>query len=350
MRRASISTGIAQPVGGAAGVAEAEDRVGDRPQELGDRGRGLGLELRIAQDAGGMSRSSSAVTASSAPSTASRTASSPASRRSESGSCRAREARPPHAQPLAEQQRQSPPEGVLPGVVAVVGDHDLLGVAGEELRLLGGEGGAHAGDRAVEAGGDGADDVEVALAENGPAGLADRALRLVQAVEEVPLVEALGLVGVDVLGLVVAQRPPAEADQPARGVVDGEHQPVAEAVVGLAPLLGAGRRARPLRGPPGGCADGGAEQVAPAVRGVAEAEALDQLRRDAPLLQVLPGDGRLAELVGEELRRGLESALDVALGAPAAAVSAGWAAGCRSAWRAPRSPPGSRRPRSACGA
>ena len=68
--------------------------------------------------------------------------------------------------------------------------------------------------------------------------LADRLLRLVEVVEQRALVEALGLGGVDVLGLVVAERAAAEADQAARGVADWKHQTIAEPVVGLAAAVG----------------------------------------------------------------------------------------------------------------
>ena len=125
--------------------------------------------------------------------------------------------------------------------------------------------------------------------------------------------EAVRLVGVDVLGLVVPERPPAEAHQPAGRVVDGERQPVPEAVVEVAAPLRAGDQPRRLQVRLGDAGMEGLEQVPEAVGGVAQAEALDELGRDAPPLQVVAGEGRLLELVGEEGRRRLQRALQVLL-------------------------------------
>ena len=82
------------------------------------------------------------------------------------------------------------------------------------------------------------DHVHVALGQDERAPLARRALGAVEVVEQVALVEELGLGRVQVLGAGVAQRPAAEAHDPAALVGDREHQAVAEMGEGLAALVG----------------------------------------------------------------------------------------------------------------
>ncbi len=225
------------------------------------------------------------------------------------------EAGPQHPQTLGQQDRQGALESRLAGAVAVVGDHDLVGVARQQPGLLLGEGGAHARDRPRPPAGDGGDDVEIALDQHRAALLADLLAGLVQAIEEMPLVEALGLDGVDVLGLVVAQGAAAETDQPPRGVVDGEHEPVAKPVVEPAPvLLRAADQARRLEIGERHPRRQGIGQSLPAVGGVAEAVALHELGRHAPAGEVALGRGGLAQLVGEEARRRGQRSFEIPLG------------------------------------
>ena len=148
--------------------------------------------------------------------------------------------------------------------------------------------------------------VEVALDQERRAGLANRLLGHVETVEERALVEVVGLGGVDVLRLVVAQRAAAEADDAAGGVLDREDQPVAEAVVVTATLGRAADQAGRLE-PLGAEVDAqGVGQGLPAFGGVAEAEALDQLGRDLALGEVAARCLGAPELLGEEAGGGFE--------------------------------------------
>ncbi len=120
--------------------------------------------------------------------------------------------------------------------VAVVGDDDGRGVAGEEVGLRGRERGAHRGDRPREARPLARDAVEVALDEEDGVLPADRLARAVEAVEELALREARRLGRVQVLRLVVAERAGSEAEDLAARVADLDREPVAEAVVDAARL------------------------------------------------------------------------------------------------------------------
>ena len=107
----------------------------------------------------------------------------------------------------------------------------MRGEALEQLHLALGEGGAHLGDDVVEAELVGGDDVHVALDDDGAAFAADAVGGLVERVEGAALVEEGGLGGVQVLRHRVVEGARAEADDPAFGVPDGEHQAAPEAVV-----------------------------------------------------------------------------------------------------------------------
>ena len=121
------------------------------------------------------------------------------------------------------------------------------------------------------------DDVHVALGQDERSSLARLSLGAVEVVEEVALVEDLGLGRVQVLGPGVAQRPAAEAHGPAALVGNREHQAVAEMGKGLAALVGLDKTGR--------------EQL-----GVAEALPLERLAQPLPLI------GRVAQLEGADGR------------------------------------------------
>ena len=61
-------------------------------------------------------------------------------------------------------------------------------------------------------------------------------LRLVQAVQQMPLLIQRPLGGVEVLGGLVLERPPPEPQDPASVIDQREHEPAAKAIVGLARL------------------------------------------------------------------------------------------------------------------
>jgi hypothetical protein len=112
--------------------------------------------------------------------------------------------------------------------------------------------------------------------------MAQRELRS-QGRKQVSLVEALGFGGVDVFRHIVAQRAPAEAEEPSRGTANREHQAIAEPVVGVAAAFGPGHQARRFEV---GERDLGVErsdQVAPAVGRITQPVALDQLGGTPPL-------------------------------------------------------------------
>jgi hypothetical protein len=94
------------------------------------------------------------------------------------------------------------------------------------LRL--GERGAHRRDDALDPRRHQPERVEVPLHEDHALVATDRVARLVQVVEDLPLLEDLRVGGVEVLRLPRPEQAPAEPDEVPARVVDGEHQPVAE--------------------------------------------------------------------------------------------------------------------------
>ena len=127
----------------------------------------------------------------------------------------------------------------------------------------------------------------------------------------------LGLGRVQVLRLAAVEHPSAEADRAPAGVADREHDPVAEPVV-EAGRLAARRVGLALDDQSGAQQDlplvvGRAvpvEQPIPSRRREADAEALDDVVRQAALRKVLTGLGlaaeRLAEVKGGAFERNVE--------------------------------------------
>ena len=184
------------------------------------------------------------------------------------------------------QNVQGPLRGLVPGGVVVVAEDDLLGIAGDEPRLLRGEGGAHAGHGVVEARLVQSHHVDVALHQQHAAPLG--VLGTMDAVEDAPLGEHQGLRSVEILGLLpVGQGPAGKAQHLPPHIQHGEHEPVPELVVGSPRLFAPG-------GQPG--ADEllpaeallrhGLQEAVPAVRRAAQAEIHGGLPADLPFLQI----------------------------------------------------------------
>src|SRR5205085_8180051 len=133
----------------------------------------------------------------------------------------------------------------------------------------------------------------------------DRFLRAVEAVEELPLREARRLGRVEVLRLLVAERPRAEAEDLAARVTDLHGETVPEAVVDTP-------RLRVLRQEAGrdeellGELRERALQSLPAVGRRPEAVGLRVRDREPALLEDAPYGGVARELGAEEARRGDE--------------------------------------------
>ncbi|MNJ42724.1 hypothetical protein D3C77_376990 [compost metagenome] len=137
------------------------------------------------------------------------------------------------------------------------------------------------------------DDVHVAFDHDDLIEVAVELARLVKPVQLLALVEHRGFRGVQVLGLVVAQHPAAEGNDPATAVSDREHHPVTEAVVALAGLGVLDQQAGIDHGLLlQGIAAQVLEQVVPAWRSKAQAEIAGDLTGQAAALEVV--DGRFA--------------------------------------------------------
>jgi hypothetical protein len=161
-------------------------------------------------------------------------------------------------------------------------------------------------------------DVHVAFHDHDATRFAQRAPRLVQAVELPAFREERRFRRIQVLGLAAIQDPPAETDDHAAHVHDGEHDAITENVVAPAVFFGLDQA-------------GGGERLAvviredrrevlPAVRGVADAEAPGDVPRQPPLLEISDSAGRVLQPRAVVLRRLEEHAVQiVALLAPALA-------------------------------
>jgi hypothetical protein len=177
--------------------------------------------------------------------------------------------------------------------------------------VLAGERRAAGGDRLAHPGLMERDGVEVAFHENHPVGPSDGLPRLRQGEEDVRFVVERRVGRVEILRrLVLRHGAPAERDDAALGVGDGDHEPVAEAVVEAAAPVARHREARPCDGlGPLPLRAEVTKQVVPAGRRVAEPEGLGRGGRDASRGEVLAhgpalrrGEPRLEEARGGSVR------------------------------------------------
>ena len=150
------------------------------------------------------------------------------------------------------------------------------------------------------------DDVDIAFHRDDGAGLVGGAAGLVEIVKHLALVKERGFRRVQVFcGHVLGQRPAAEGNDLAARIADGEHDPVAETVIGrcvvadddeagLRHLLHRDALARQM-----------AAQRLAVVGGIAEAELLLDGRRKLAVGEIAPGPGAAGrlQLRLEELRR-----------------------------------------------
>ncbi|MCY1512266.1 hypothetical protein D9M68_467200 [compost metagenome] len=170
------------------------------------------------------------------------------------------------------------------------------------------------------------DDVHVALDDHDLVEVAVVLACLEQPVEFLALVEHRGFRGVQVFGLVIAQHAAAESDDAPAAVADGEHHPVAEAVVALAGLGVLDQQPRVdhvllLQA----VAAHMLEQVVPTGRGEAEGEVAGDLAREAAALEVFDcglARGVLLQGVPVVVRSGGEQGVERGVGWLARAVAA----------------------------
>ena len=189
------------------------------------------------------------------------------------------------------------------GAVAVKAEDHRIGEAKQLLHMLGRAGRAQRGDGVGKAELGQRHHVHIALGDQRIAVLAQGGARLKQAVELAALAEHRGFGRVQVLRFVIAQHPAAKAYAVALDVADGEHHPVAKAVValGLAGRILIVRLARDdqpafdqqrvvvVRKYAG--------QVAPALRCVTQAEGFGDFARQPAALEVLDGPLGAAQLL-----------------------------------------------------
>ena len=206
----------------------------------------------------------------------------------------------PHPEFRAQHLIQPRQGGFQPGLVVVEHHHQAVHAqALQQGGVLGGQGRAQGRDRAREAVLVHGDHVHVPFHHHQFRFCLQARAGLVQAVQQLTLLEGLGLRGVQVLGLAVVQHAPAEAHQAAQVVADGEHHAAPEAVV-HPPVLGVlDQQARfqqlPLADAPGA---GQFQQAVPALGRVPQLEGRDGLVGQATALQVVQGRPRqvLAEV------------------------------------------------------
>ena len=201
----------------------------------------------------------------------------------------------PHVEAGLVQNGDGPLGGVDPGGVPVVGQDDLLGVAGDEAGMILGQRGTERGYGTVKARLVQGDGVHIPLRQNQSARLG--ALGQVQGEQVFAFVVDRCIRRVQILGCGVVQHPSAEADDIPPHVNDGEHDPAPEAVINGA-FLTLHRQAGVQHLPFGVALLGhGANQGVPGVQGVAHAEVGDRPAGQAPALEI--GGGLLGVRVGQ---------------------------------------------------
>ena len=193
------------------------------------------------------------------------------------------------------------PRGLAAGGVAVEAEDDVVGEA-QQLAEVEGRGRRTEGcDRVLDAVLRERDDVHVALDHDDFVRVADRAPRLVEAVELATLLEERRFGRVQVFRLARADDAPAEADDVAARIEDREHHAIAEAVVAARSFFPAvaavavdhQARVLELRGRVVG---EHALEVLPALGREAEPVARGDLARDAAALEIVDRGVRLLEL------------------------------------------------------
>jgi len=128
-----------------------------------------------------------------------------------------------------------PPGGLAPGLVAIKGIDQTIGVAQQGAHMNRRGGGTQRGHGKLHAVLGQRDYVHVAFDHDGAAGSLDRGARFEQTVKLRAFMEQRGFRRIEVFRLPLAEYPAAEADDLALDVLDGEHDAVAEAVV--APIV-----------------------------------------------------------------------------------------------------------------
>lgn len=184
-------------------------------------------------------------------------------------------------------------DGILAGVIGIEAEHDFVDVALEDAGVLIRESGALGRDDILHAAHETGDEIELALANDGEAGIEDGALGFIEAVKDFALREDGGFGRIDVLGglFITAQDASAEAHHPALLVADGEHEAAAEPVIVISGFLLADNQA--------GLFDqfdrivfaaSPIDSVVPIFGRGAKAEEFDRLFRNAALEEIIAGD------------------------------------------------------------
>ena len=139
-----------------------------------------------------------------------------------------------------------PPGRLLAGRVGVEAEPHLGRPTPQKPDLIGGQGGAHAGDRRLHAGRDQPHHVRVPLGHDEVLRAGSGRPRLGQPEEQAALLEMVALGRIHVLRpLARVERPPAEALHAALAVGDREHDPGGEEVARPGPRASARGRRRP---------------------------------------------------------------------------------------------------------
>ena len=201
---------------------------------------------------------------------------------------------------------QRPPSGPAPGLVSVEAADHFLRVAVQLAELAFAGGRAQGRHRIRRPALRQRHCVHVAFHDQDAGQAAGRLAGLVQPVQFFTLAEDRSFRGIEVLRpLPVAEPPAAEADDPAPGVADGEHDAGAEPVVHAALILLAdkARIQQLLRRDRAGPRAEGLVQAIPGIRGEADLEALGNFLGQAPGFQILGGRLGLPQL-GKEVALG----------------------------------------------
>ncbi|PAV68955.1 hypothetical protein WR25_00105 [Diploscapter pachys] len=180
-----------------------------------------------------------------------------------------------------ERAMRGPQRRLLPGAVAVEAEDRHVDHPPQSFELCLGQRSAERRDGFVDARLAQRDDVHIALDHQHAVRLARGGGGAVEVVERAALVEERRVGRVEVFGLAVADHAAAEGDHATAGVADRDHQPAAEAVVGILPLDLDQQAAFDERGVAIILQRG--LQLAAAVGGKAHAEGAGGIRGDAAL-------------------------------------------------------------------
>jgi len=189
-----------------------------------------------------------------------------------------------------DKQRQTASQGLSSRRIGIEDDGGFLGVSMQQLDMIPGKGGSQRGHNISYAGIPERQEIEIAFHQHGITRPAHLFSGLAQPIEIPPLAKQRRFRRVQIFGVLLPQRPPAERNDSSGEIFNGKDHPTPKAVIKISPLT--------FREEPGLFRQRQGNlfqfqiilEMPPARQGISQVELLCRLGADPPLVQVLAGD------------------------------------------------------------